>query len=47
MDMIGFIAFIDVVTVPTFFRYYLLLLVFFLSSPEIQIWIRIKIKTCS
>lgn len=30
MDMIGFIAFIDVVTVPAFFRYYLLLLVFFL-----------------
>lgn len=33
MDMIGFIAFIDVVIVPAFFRYYLLLLgVFFVKS---------------
>lgn len=45
MDMIGFIAFIDVI-VPAFFRYYLLLLFFLLSSPEIQIWIIIKIKIC-
>lgn len=47
MDMIDFIPFIDVVIVPAFFRYYLLPLVFFLSSPEIQIWISIKIKSCT
>lgn len=46
MDMVVFVGFIDVIIAPVFpdmiYHYCLLLL-----SPETQIWISIKIRTCT